>query len=339
MRQLFKSNKPASEQPQNELPAMRLLNQGDPFDLTLEERADLTISCRDTDYIPKVKNAGTYKKIKGQPVQIMHNGLLVKRGGYYGEWMERIIRELKGHHEPQEEKVFYEILKRLKPGSTMIELGAFWSYYSLWFNKAIKDAVNICCEPDTSNIEVGKINAVLNNANLSFINSAAGEDPGSIIDFPLESKPGELVEVPIISVDELMKKNALSKLDLLHMDVQGHELSAIRGATKTIKSGKLRFIIVSTHHYSISGDPLTHFQCEELIKSLGGHIIASHTVLESYSGDGLIAASFNKADKDLHINVSINSSTHSLYKPYEYDLAVLIENYERLREAAQKSSK
>ncbi|MGH7237078.1 MAG: hypothetical protein ACREGF_00910, partial [Candidatus Saccharimonadales bacterium] len=100
-----------------------------------EARVSMTISCRDSDYIPKIKNAGAITSRGGQQVQIMHNGLRVVVGGYHGEWMSRIIRELKGHHEPQEEKVFHEILKQLDDSAVMIELGAFWSYYSIWFNK------------------------------------------------------------------------------------------------------------------------------------------------------------------------------------------------------------
>mgnify|MGYP001585665415 FL=1 len=94
---------------------LELLSASDPFIVSLEERANMTIACKDSDYIPKVKDAGKFKRSSNTDVQIMHNGLMVKRGGYYGSWMERIIEELKGHHEQQEEKVFFEILKRLKP--------------------------------------------------------------------------------------------------------------------------------------------------------------------------------------------------------------------------------
>lgn len=311
--------------------AMELLIQGSPFVKTPEERADMTISCKDSDYIPKVKQAGKIKKYKGIDVQVMHNGLIVKKGGYYGDWMERIIKELKGHHEPQEEKIFYELLKLIRPGGVMIELGSFWSYYSLWFNKTIKDAVNIGCEPDPNNLEIGKLNAEINSADIEFLNAAAGEGKERVVDFPIESVPGETRKVPILSVDEIMIKKNLKKLDILHLDVQGQELEAIRGARKIIKQGKLRFVIVSTHHFSISGDPMTHFKCIELIKSLGGNIIASHSLPESFSGDGLIAASFNKADKNLKIDVSLNSSGDSLYRPYEVDLATMIDNYEKIR--------
>jgi hypothetical protein len=72
---------------------------------------------------------GKVISFEGKPVQIMHNGLRVVAGGYYGDWMTRIIERLHGHHEPQEEAVFHEILKLLPPDATMLELGGFWSYY------------------------------------------------------------------------------------------------------------------------------------------------------------------------------------------------------------------
>ena len=46
-----------------------------------------------------------------QNYQLMHNGIKIIQDCYYGSWITTLIEILKGHHEPQEEKVFYEILK------------------------------------------------------------------------------------------------------------------------------------------------------------------------------------------------------------------------------------
>ena len=70
--------------------------------------------------------------------------------------MTQIIERLKGHHEPQEEKVFHEVLKAVAPGSTMIELGCYWAYYSLWFQKAVKNARNFMIEPAKAALECGR---------------------------------------------------------------------------------------------------------------------------------------------------------------------------------------
>jgi len=329
MRKILNRSKSQPKQVVEKMPAIKVLLEESPFVMTEPERAQMTIGCHDADDIPKVKNAGKVIKKGDHTVQVMHNGLLVKSGGYYGKWMSDIIKALKGHHEPQEEKVFYEIVQRIDSGGTMIELGSFWSYYSLWFNKAVKNARNICCEPDENNTKIGEMNAKLNNAKLTFVQGAAGSEKGKIINFPMDSRPGEVVQVPVIPVDELVKTNKLDHIDLLHMDVQGSELDALEGARKTIESGKLRFLIVSTHHYVFSGDPATHFKCAEFIESLGGHIIANHTIPESFSGDGLIAASFDKRDRNFSVKVSINTSTKTLFRPYEKDLALLMQRYDQ----------
>ena len=316
--------------------AMEVLLKGKVWQLSEKQRAAMTISCKDSDSIPKVKAAGSVKTVAGQKVQIMHNGLQVKLGGYYGNWMAEIIKKLRGHHEPQEEKVFHEVLKKIGSKGTMIELGSFWSYYSIWFNKTIKDAINVCCEPDPGNMDVGKENAKLNGADLKFVHAAAGSETGKRIEFTLESKPGETLSVPIMSVDDILREQKIKSLDLLHMDVQGVELEALRGAEQSIKAGKVRFVIVSTHHYLFSKDPMTHIKCINYIKSLGGHIIASHTVAESYSGDGLIVASFDGRDRHFTIPLSNNHTDQSLFRPHENDLSILIDAYDELLEQGIK---
>lgn len=217
-----------------------------------------------------------------------------------------------------------ELHHELNSGFTIFD--SFWAYYSNWLAYENKDAKIVCCEPDPKNIEIGKINSELNGntPQATFVESAAGSVDKSTIIFDLDSEPGKTREVEIRSVDGLMDEFAIKKLDILHMDVQGAELDAIYGAKKTIAAGKLRFIIVSTHHYLFSRDPETHLKCREVIESFGGNIIASHTILESFSGDGLIVASFDKRDKDFKVDISINSSENSLFRPYEKDLGLLM---------------
>lgn len=302
------------------------------------ERAAMTISCHDTDVIDKVKNAGKIVYDGKYKVQIMHNGLKVLAGGYYGDWMVDIIKKLHGHHEPQEELAFNEVIKRIDVSEQnyMIELGSFWSYYSLWFAKENKNNHNICCEPDPNNIQVGKKNAEINKLKgIEFVQSAAGSRDGELVSIEMDSDRGTAIQVPIRSVDSLMEEYSWPKLDILHMDVQGSEADALEGAINTIKDGKLRFLFVSTHHHVFSGDPLTHKKCLDFIVQNGGRVVAQHSVQESFSGDGLIVASFNKKDCDVEVHLSVNSSYESLFRPVEVDLAIMVEAYESLSRVAK----
>lgn len=296
-------------------------------------RVAMTVSCQDSGYIPKVKNAGAFRKLEGKEYQVMHNGIFVERAGYYGEWMSEIIQKLKGHHEPQEEKAFHEVLKRVDSHSAMIELGSYWSYYSLWFNKSITNAFNICCEPDPKNLELGKRNALINKArNIHFLLAAAGSDHGSEIMFKPQEDARPPLPVPVNSIDGIIRDYKLENVGIVHMDVQGAELTAIEGARDSIRAGKIRFMFISTHHYSISGDSLMHEKCIKMIKGLGGHIVTEHAIHESFSGDGLIVASFTPRDNKFQIDISENRMQNNLFREYTVDLDILIKSYEEMRQ-------
>jgi FkbM family methyltransferase len=301
------------------------LKNADVWRKTEVERAIMTISCRDADYIPKVKDAGKIKEVDGHKVQVMHNGVLVRAGGYYGEWMVDIIKSLKGHHEPQEEKLFYEVTRRLGKAPTMIELGSFWSFYTIWLLKEFKKGRAIACEPDPANLKLGKANAELNGVadRVTFVRSAAGQEDGRTIQLPVDADQSKHYDVDIRSVDALLEEHNIDKLDILHMDVQGSEFAALHGAVESFKAKKVRFVFVSTHHYVFSDDPMMHQRCKQFLIDSGAHIVASHTIAESFSGDGLIVASFDERDQDLHIDMSLNSTDDSLFRPYEEDLALM----------------
>src|SRR3546814_773907 len=108
--------------------------------------------------------------------------------------MEEIIRSLRGHHERQEEAVFHAMTERLRdePEPRMIEFGAFWSYYSLWFLHALPGGLAVGIEPDPANLDVGLRNAALNRLDHRFdlFPGAVGPNPGEPITIPHEQGAG-----------------------------------------------------------------------------------------------------------------------------------------------------
>jgi FkbM family methyltransferase len=288
-------------------------------------RIEMTCSCKDSDQIPKVTGAGCITPINAiEAYQLMHNGLRVKARGYHDAWMEEIIKRLKGHHEPQEELVFHEALKRLKPEATMIELGSFWSYYSLWFLKeAPAQRRAICLEPDENHLAVGKFNAILNDLHPQFLLGFAGNSNGKLVNF--EAENGETLQRRGYRIDEIMNEGGIEYLDILHCDTQGAELEVLLNCKDLIKANKIRFIIISTHSYEITGDPLMHQKCLELLEQYGASIIAEHDVHESFSGDGLIAASFADIDKHFTVKISHNRQNNSLFPSPAFHLAKILQ--------------
>ena len=295
-------------------------------------RIELTVSAHgDTDDIPKVANAGEIVVDGDVEYQVMHNGIEVVRGGYFGDWMEEIIVRLRGHHEPQEERAFFEVLQRISGDApVMIELGAYWAYYSLWFRQAFPGGRNFCFEPDVGSLELGQANAHRNGADIVFEQAAAGERSGDMARILSATVEGQTFDVPVRSVDDIVDAHDLDRVDLLHMDIQGAELGALRGAAATIAAGRIRFLFVSTHHHLISADALMHEKCLNLIREAGGHIVVEHSVAESFSGDGLIVASFDPADADFTVTTSYARARDALFRLPEDDIARLSAAYQQV---------
>jgi FkbM family methyltransferase len=301
----------------------------DDLDPALGRRVRQTVSCTDCDSLPKVAQAGDVIDHDGARVQVMHNGVLVEEGGYYGDWMARIISTLRGHHEPQEEVVFAAMTSRLAADAAaggaapaMIELGAFWAYYSLWLCHEVPGARAFGIEPDPAYLEVGRRNVALNDLGDRVLlrPGVVGAEPGVLLPFTAES---DGVERAVVQYDlaSLMAEHGLDRVDLVLSDIQGWETLFVERALPQLRAGQVRFLLVSTHHHSISGDALTHQRVRDLLVGAGAHVIAEHTVGESSSGDGLIAVSFDPRDGDMVVPVSHARARDSLFGELEYDLA------------------
>ncbi len=299
----------------------RALEQVMPGQLSLEQRIAMATRCRDADVVPKVPGAGTVSvDPDGRRVQLMHNGIRVVADGYYGDWMTRLIELCHGHHEAQEERVFHEVLARLPPGGTMLELGGFWAFYTTWFLTAAPSRRAVLVEPDPAYIVVGRVNLALNDVDAPFVQGFVGGQPGSIQPFDTETS-GRL-DLPCLDVAGLMASHSMKHLTILHCDTQGAEFAVLEQTAELLQAGRIDWVFVSTHHHSISRDPLTHQRCLMLLRGLGGVIEAEHDVAESFSGDGLICARFCEAPAGWSpIELSRNRSSQSLFRDPLYDLA------------------
>jgi hypothetical protein len=155
----------------------------------------------------------------------------------------------------------------------MIDLGSFWAFYSMWFQKEVKGAVNYMVEPDYLNLIKGKTNFKLNGFLGKFTQAFVGQK--------LTLTSGQ---IPTITVDHFFEKNKLEKINILHSDIQGEELNMLKGSVNALSLGLIDFLFISTH-----SDEL-HTQCAEFLESFKYEIIASANVSQSYSVDGVLVA-------------------------------------------------
>jgi len=238
-------------------------------------RTKQVLACPDNAYITRVPDAG---QVQGE-FQVMHNGIKVLLGSYYGKDSVKLIRKNRGVHEPQEERVFQEVLPQVAPGSVMIELGAYWGYYSMWFCKEVRNARAYHVEPIQENLEFGKRNFAANAlGGAHFTRSWVGQNSGTAED-----------GTRIICVDDLVAEQRLEQVAILHSDIQGFEVDMLKGSRKTITAGKISYCFISTHTVEL------HKGCETFLRDYGFEILASISPPESYSVDGILVGRWPSA--------------------------------------------
>lgn len=231
------------------------------------DRINLVMKSPDNAAIPRVKQAGQI----GAEGLIMHNGLRVDPLSYYSFPMLQMLVDNGGVHEPQEEKIFQEVLAHLPPKAnrTMLELGAYWAFYSMWFQQRFPDAQCYMVEPDRKNLFFGKKNFQLNDMQGTFLHFGIGK--------AVDRRQN------ITTVDVLCRTQRIRFLDILHADIQGFELDMLQGAEKMLSEGRVGYVFISTHSNEL------HTACEELLAGkYGMHTVAGANLDESYSWDGIL---------------------------------------------------
>lgn len=232
-----------------------------------EERIRKVLSAPDNQWIPRIENAG---KIIGDSL-IMHNGIKIDPLSYYDKPMLQMLIENKGVHEPQEERVFGEVLKKLPEGSVMLELGSYWAFYSAWFYKNIPNGKCFLVEAKEGLLELGKINFRKNGFRGEFFQAFVGRNSGT-------DQNGNR----IITVDELANKESVSFFHIIHCDIEGNELEMLEGAKNLIENKQIGYFFISTH------SPALHKECLDFLAGYHYTTVASVPPSQSYSMDGVL---------------------------------------------------
>ena len=204
----------------------------------------------------------------------VHNGNKVPILGdlvYYDNFSQILIIN-RGVHEPLEEYCFQQTLKNIKSElPSMIELGAYWAHYSMWFMKEFSRGKCFLIEPNLQYLECGKNNFRINKFEGEFINN--------LVD---SSESG-------FQLDKFIQKKKLNSLDVLHADIQGYEIEMIDGCSLSLQKKIINYIFISTHSESL------HKTALNKLVSFGYRIeISSEFNYHTTSSDGFIMASSPK---------------------------------------------
>jgi hypothetical protein len=203
----------------------------------------------------------------------LHNGLRVPVGGpgaYYGPFSQLLVIN-RGVHEPLEEFVFQEVLKRLPDDPSMIELGAYWGHYSMWLKKERPKGEVILVEPDPGFLKAGQDNFARNGFKGEFIQAFVGTGK--------------------FEIDDFFRNRKIRKLDILHTDIQGFEVEMLRGARDVLTRRRVHYLFISTHSQQIHGEIV------DQLNNLGYRVeISSDFDAQTTSFDGFVFASSPEVD-------------------------------------------
>lgn len=172
----------------------------------------------------------------------LHNGLKVAISGpyaYYGEFSS-ILSINRGVHEPVEEFVFQEALKRFPISPIMLELGAYWGHYSMWLKMARSNATVHLVEPELENLNTGRHNFEQHGFIGEFTQAFVGKNQ--------------------FGVDKYLEERRIQKLDILHCDIQGYEMEMLEDCSNSLATKIIDYLFISTHSQQLHQDVIKRLE-------------------------------------------------------------------------------
>lgn len=224
----------------------------------------------DFHLIPKHPDTG---RLRGRRL-VMHNGLRVLPTAYHGYQFLFRSRLCETVDEPQEERLFLDVLRQLSPNSVMLELGSFWAFYSLWFHAVVPGAVNYMIEPELRNLSYGRTNFEINGF----------RDRADFTHAFIDKHSGMMDGVSVVCIDDFCAAKGIEHLAILHSDIQGFEHAMLLGAKRMLGDHRVDYVFISTHSNDL------HRQCIETLNHYGYRIVSDANLDEAYQADGVILA-------------------------------------------------
>jgi FkbM family methyltransferase len=156
---------------------------------------------------------------------------------------------VEGTYEPNE---FAFLAERLRPGMTFVDAGANEGLYTLFGARRVGPQGRVLSvEPSTREFERLKSNVAANRlGNVLLVRAALSDRVGTAMLQVAENRHSgqntlgsfayaiqlyEQSETDVIPLDVLCKRHGIDRIDVLKMDVEGAELSILRGATSMLR--------------------------------------------------------------------------------------------------------
>ena len=169
----------------------------------------------------------------------------------------------------------------------MLELGAGVGQFSKYFNSEMPSCKNICVEILPENCK--KIKKLLPDAKI--YNGFVGERVHTA-----ETHHDHATDVKI-HLKDIYQENKIRCVDILHMDIQGSEVSILEELVESNLLERVRYFFISTHDYQVYKDGKLQSTFEKCVSILNRQFADKLIPLEliyseiepmDINGDGLI---------------------------------------------------
>ena len=142
-------------------------------------------------------------------------------------------------------------LSMLDPILIILDVGANHGQSAIRYARAFKQARIFCFEPVFSNYKVLSL-ACSQHPRIELVQKGLSDKPGTgiigLTDHPgghsllLSSTSDKTEKVSITTIDSFLLDSNIKRIDLLKIDVEGSELSVLKGALAALESSAIRYI-------------------------------------------------------------------------------------------------
>jgi FkbM family methyltransferase len=175
-------------------------------------------------------------------------------------------------------KDVYELERSVKPGDTVLDLGAHIGGFTVRAARKIGPAGRvIAVEPAPQNYALLRSNLALNDlSNVEALNLGVWKERATLTmhfsglsgghsveeGYANVHESGDVAQVPVDSVDGILAERGIERVDFVKMDIEGAEIEAIKGMRRTLERSNARLAIAAYHR--VDGQQTHHTVTRQL---------------------------------------------------------------------------